>query len=102
MICSASPNAKATLEKNDWLKLIENVDVVVPREKYILFYDLSRNKENWKLAKRFAKKTGLKLLITSVPFPRTINEMFGTYKKFDVGPKEFLFLLQKNRLPVTA
>lgn len=90
------------LEKNDWLKLIENVDVAVPREKYILFYDLSRNKENWKLAKRFAKKTGLKLLITSVPFPRTINEMFGTYKKFDVGPKEFLFLLQKSEFVITS
>lgn len=90
------------LEKNDWLRLIKNVDTAVPKEKFILFYDLSRNKENWKLAKRFAKKMRLKLLITSVPFPRTINEMFGTYKKFDVGPKEFLLLLQKSEFVITS
>ena len=90
------------LDQKDWLKLIENVDVVVPKEKYVLFYDLSRNRENWKLAKRFAKKRGLKLLITSVPFPRTMLEIFGTYKRFDVGPKEFLFLLQKSEFVITS
>lgn len=90
------------LKKTDWLRLIEDVDLMSPKEKYILFYDLSRNRDNWKLAKRFARKKGLKLLITSVPFPRTMFEMFGTRKRFDVGPKEFLFLLQKSEFVITS
>ena len=90
------------LEKGDWLKLIQDADITVPKEKYILFYDLSRDKKNWKLAKKCAKKMGLKLLITSVPFPRTIPEIFGTLQKFDVGPKEFLLLLLKSEFVITS
>lgn len=88
------------LTKENWEKLINSTNYKLPNEEYILFYDLSRNKENWKIAKQIAKSMNMKLIITSVPFPRVITQMISPkiIRKFDVGPKEWLKLINGAKL----
>ena len=47
------------LSKKDWMGLINACKIEVPKSKYILFYDLSRNNDNWDLACSISKKLPL-------------------------------------------
>lgn len=87
------------LSKYEWEKLIADTSkITLPQSRYILFYDLSRNKENWVIAKRISAMMKAPLLITSVPFPRVIHMCISAriVKRFDVGPKEWLYLLKNS------
>ena len=92
------------LSEDDWKGLIYSCKIDIPAENYILFYDLSRNKENWDLACMISKKLQIPLLITSVPFPRVIHKsMSGRIKKkMDVGPKEWLALINGADLVLSS
>ena len=92
------------LTKSQWLEIIEPCEVSLPKYKYILFYDLSRNTRNWKVAKKISKIFGLPIIITSVPFPRVLHESLSLRikKNLSVGPKEWLKLIYNAELVLST
>lgn len=92
------------MDAESWKKLANSSECILPRKKYILFYDLSRNKENWKIAKEISKMMNMPVIITCVPFPRTISESCSSCfeKYFNVGPKEWLKLIMESELVLSS
>ena len=92
------------LDKIQWNNLISESPKNLPYsdKPFILFYDLKRNKLNWRIAKYISKKLKMPLLITSVPFPRVISCSIGMKKNYSCGPIEFLNYLSKAALVLTS
>lgn len=83
----------------EWRNLAERSDCAKKEKKYIFFYDLSHNKENWKIAKRIGRILKLSVVISNVPYPRVVNESVGFVKQLDCGPVDFISLIE-NAEPV--
>lgn len=84
------------LDSAEWLNLIFSCSYETPKTEYILFYDLSRNKSNWDIAKKISKLSKEKAYITSVPWPRVISKSVWLSKRYDCGPIEFLKMLNSS------
>ena len=80
------------LTSEDWDKVC--ADRVI-HEKYLLCYFLGNNKRERKLAKRFAREKGLRLV--AIPHTAGIKLMdrkFGDERLYDVSPEQFLSLIK--------
>lgn len=90
------------LNKNSWEMVMRKPNHDLRSKQYILFYDLKRDKLNWKIAQSISKALKMPILITSVPYPRTISMSLGMKKRFDVGPSEFLYYLSHASLVLSS
>lgn len=92
------------LTKDQWLPLLSKASATAKHlpKSYILFYDLSHDREKWKMARAVAKKLKKPLVITTVPSLRTITLSVGCKKIFAVGPWEFLKILNNAALVLTS
>ena len=69
----------------------------IPKKEFLLYYRLLGNRKGDKLAKKIARKKGLKLVVISQSFcPPLSNYIFH-----DVGPQEFLYLYDMASFVVT-
>ena len=83
------------LKKSEWISLTRKTDC---KEKYILCYFLSDNKNHWKAARRFAKAHGLKLYI----IPQQGESYIQKGKIFpECGIEDFLELISKATFVLT-
>lgn len=71
------------LEKEEWLSFCR---LKPPKYKYVFVYNLNRNKTLEKLARKIAKKKGLKI----VNFADTLEFIFGAKNKMFNTPLDFL------------
>lgn len=86
------------LEKEEWKKIIP-ADRIVKGD-YILYYSLGQDKENIKLVEKISKKMRLPVVTTRYSGR---NELFTNFKRvYDVGPIEFLNLLNNAKLVLTT
>ena len=81
------------LAKEDWKKEIDEEPIY--KEKYILCYFLGNNIEHRKFAERLKEKTGSKIvsLNHSDEYVK-YSDTFCDYAPFDVGPKEWINLIE--------
>ena len=81
------------LTKEEWQKEIKNEPIY--KEKYILCYFLGNNIEHRKFAERLKEKTGYKIvsLNHSDEYVK-YSDTFCDYAPFDVGPKEWINLIE--------
>ena len=82
------------LEREDWDKVC--ADRIV-KEKYVFCYFLGRNKAERKIAEKYAKQKGLKLV--TIPYANGYDVHVKDFNKknirmFDSGPQEFLSLIK--------
>ena len=90
------------MSDKEWNDLIEKYNVVSVNYDYILFYDLSHKRENWKIAKKMSKILKMPLIITTIPSPRTIDMSLGIKKDYSCGPVEFLSYIKNAKLVLTS
>lgn len=90
------------LTKNEWINLIERSNCSNRTKKYVFFYDLSHNKENWRIAKKIGRILKLPVVISSVPYPRVVNKSVGFVKQLDCGPVDFINLIKNAELVLTS
>lgn len=88
------------LTREEWGKTAVTVPITEP---YIFVYLLGENPKHRRMIKAFAKQTGLK--IVSIPHMMfrycRADENFGDYELYDVGPAEFLGLINGAEAVVT-
>lgn len=90
------------LSAREWTKLIEKNNCVKRTKKYIFFYDLSHNRENWKIAKKMGRILKMQVVISNVPYPRVIDETVSFKKQLDCGPVDFINLIKNAELVLTS
>lgn len=72
------------------------------KDKYIFCYFLGNAKEDKKIAKRFSKKTGLKLV--TLPHLNQVNMSdlnFADINLYNIGPREFISLIKHAEYVIT-
>lgn len=80
------------LNKEDWDKIC--LDKIYSN-KYLFCYFLGNDKNNRKLAKKFAKKHKLKIVnIAHMNGFKLVDVNFGDYNVYDAGPEKFLSLIK--------
>ena len=87
------------LDKGDWDEICPERRI---KEKYLFCYFLGQDKRIRKLAKRYAKKHGLK--IVNLPHLCGIAKAdigFGDYKLYDVAPDDFVSLIKYSECVFT-
>ena len=85
------------LSQKEWLENIDSKRLI--KDKYIFFYNLKGDKKNIKLAKKIGKKLRLPVIISKCS---NVHEIIGFKKKFDVGPLEFLNLINNAELVIST
>jgi len=90
------------LTKQEWEKLIVHPQKKFFKSGYIFYYDLSHDREKWKIARKMARLLHLPLVISNVPYLRTIDLSVGCKKCFATGPIEFLELIQNASIVLTS
>ena len=86
------------LNKEQWQNL--QSDMGKRLGKYILFYCLEPNKNHIRIAKELSKKMGMPVIATKY---RNKNDYFNPFiKQYDVGPKDFLSLIDNAEAVVTS
>lgn len=86
------------LKKEKWIELCKSSGYKKNPEKYILYYSVNCRKYSWKVAKKLAKITGLKV-INLEEHPKIIGANF--INDYTEGPSEFLDLINKAEYIVT-
>ena len=86
------------LTSDDWNKIIEKPNNKKIPSKYILYYSVNCRKYSWKIAKKIAKKTGLKV-INLEEHPKIIGS--GFMNDYMEGPAQFLYLIKNAEYVVT-
>jgi len=86
------------LEKNDWLKIIDDMPII--KSNYIFLYTLYANSLIINCAKTLSKQYNLPVIISNYT---NIHDLFSPFKKhLKSGPLEFLNLLYHSKMVVTS
>lgn len=87
------------LTKEDWERAVDGKSTVQLPSKYIFFYTLKHNPEDYVIAKRIGEKYRLPVIITNV---ETKRDLFGFSWRIDAGPWDFLQLIHNAEIVVTS
>lgn len=80
------------LKKEEWDKISNEYTIEKP---YLFCYFIGEDRVIRKLAKKYAKKYNLKLVVLPHPAGFNFTDInFGDIKTFDAGPKEFISLIK--------
>lgn len=88
------------LTKEEWIALAKESKNFLPKDKYILLYDIHSEEETFEIAKRISKLTNM-----SVIFPKDntkVHVFHHFVKKYDNGPIEFLDLINNAELVLSS
>jgi len=88
----------ALLSKEEWLKIAKPPEKI-PRDPYILVYDIYRSEEILPFVLKFAKKHRLKVLSYSHSL---LQRMKGVETFYPYGPQEFIWLINNAKFIVTS
>lgn len=89
------------LEPNDWKQIASNNLTI--RESYAFVYLLNDSVRQRRIARAIARKYGLKILfIPHVHLYFNVNDIgFGDFRLPNVGPREFIEIIQKSSVVIT-
>ena len=86
------------LTKSDWDKIICKERLI--NHKYILLYDLKRNKNTYKIAKYYSRK--MKIPVVLITGDLYGHLKFGFEHYYSCGPEEFLNLIKNAELVLSS
>lgn len=87
------------LKKEEWIDVIKNSKCQIPKNDYILLYNL-KGKEYVKLAKKISKTLNIPVVVPL--FGNRLEIMYGFKKIYATGPIEFLDLIKNSKLVLSS
>lgn len=89
------------LDKNEWIKLGNRSEYKVESDEYILIYMLEYNEKLIKSANEISMKYNLPIYSIEIPYLRFNNKMSNIKKLHDVGPLDFVKLINNAHYVLT-
>ena len=91
--------------KEEWLQISQKINCKKLKKEYILIYQMEKNKKTFEIAKKISEYLAVDVIYLDVADPKLkaiLLNSFSEYKKiFNIGPEEFLTLINEAKCIIT-